>query len=98
MSLILVAYVDRTVSGCRSNCECTEGVVTKLTRGYPTSVLVSGGLTTLRYEEIGYDFTNVIPTDVVRHSVLLRAVTGCSLPKVSRPCSGLILRDYCFDL
>jgi hypothetical protein len=52
MSPILVAFVDRTVSGCRSTCECT-GIVVKLMRGYPTTVLVSGGgLTTLRCEEI----------------------------------------------
>ena len=98
MSPIMVAYVYRTVSGCRSTCECTEGVVTKLSRVYPTSVLVSGGLTTLRCEEIKYDVTNATPTDVVRRSVLLRAVTSCSLPIVSRPCSGLIFRNYYYDL
>ena len=49
-------------------------------------------------EPMEEEVTNATPTDIVRHSALLRAVSGCSLHIVSRPCSGPFFRDYCYDL
>ena len=74
-----------------------NGVVTKLTRGYPARALDSGAANNPPLWRKKYDITNATPTDV-RYSLLLCAVTGFSLPVVSRPCGDLIFMDYCYDL